>query len=76
MGLKKPTIERITAMALRVSAAEYACLVRRSHSSNAQNKVDVAINGAVHYHRWCLRPTKIHNLYLINGITPPDDISR
>ena len=61
---------RTSTLALRYTAAEYACPVwsRFVHAS----KLDPARNNACRTITGCLKPTNTSNLYLLAGITPPE----
>ena len=61
---------RTTALSLSYSAAEYTCPVwaRSPHAS----KLDPELNDACRSITGCLRPTTVEELYLLEGIAPPD----
>ena len=60
---------RTTALALCFSAAEYASPVwsRSAHAA----KIDTVLNDACRVITWCLKPTRVDDLYLLSGIAPP-----
>lgn len=64
-----PNVLRTSALALSVSAAEYAAPVWNA-SSHAK-KVDIAVNDMARIVTGCLKPTPVHKLYPIIGIAPP-----
>ncbi|KAI5739706.1 hypothetical protein M8J77_022428 [Diaphorina citri] len=66
----KPSVLRTTALALCVSAAEYAAPVWEA--SSHVKEVNVAINESARIISGCLRPTPISKLYPLIGIAPPD----
>ena len=65
-----PSTIRSTALALCLSAADYACPVweRSAHAK----KLDPAINAACRLITGCLKPTPTDSLYILSGIAPPD----
>jgi hypothetical protein len=65
----QPTTLRTSAMALCISAAEYASPVWDSSSHAKQ--VDVAVNDTVRIVTGCLKPTPVEKIYPIAGIAPP-----
>ncbi|KAI5747569.1 hypothetical protein M8J77_016091 [Diaphorina citri] len=66
----QPATLRTSALALCVSAAEYAAPVWEA-SAHAKH-VNVAINESARIISGCLRPTPISKLYPLIGIAPPD----
>ena len=69
MGANATTI-RTTALALCYYVAEYAASVC-ARSSHAQ-KLNTELNSACRAVTGCLKPTNVEDLYLLNGIAPPD----
>ena len=66
----KPQVLRTSALALSISAAEYAAPVwcKSSHTK----LVDTAVNQAVRTVTGCLKPTPVDKLYPLAGIAPPN----
>ena len=61
---------RTTALALNYSVAEYAAPVwARSHHGQ---KLNTELNRACRVVTGCLKPTNVEDLYLLDGIAPPD----
>ena len=69
MGANASTI-RTTTLALCYSVAEYAAPVW-ARSSHAQ-KLNPELNSACRAVTGCLKPTNVEDLYLLDGIAPPD----
>ena len=65
-----PHTLRISTLALRYTAAEYACSVW-SRSVHAR-KLDPALNNACGIITCWLKPTNTSNLHLLAGIAPPE----
>ena len=68
-GASAPTLGA-TALALRYSVAEYACIVweRSSHSK----KLDPTLNDSCRAITGCLKLTSVDSLHVLSGIAPPD----
>ncbi|KAL1448639.1 hypothetical protein WDU94_001908 [Cyamophila willieti] len=66
----QPHVLRTSAIALSLSAAEYAAPVWKSSAHCKQ--VDVAVNEAARIITGCLKPTPIHKIYALAGIVPPE----
>ena len=66
----QPSVLRTTALALCMSAAEYAAPVwaRSAHSK----QVNIAVNETARIVTGCLRPTPTGKLYPLIGVAPPD----
>ncbi|KAI5734992.1 hypothetical protein M8J77_012906 [Diaphorina citri] len=66
----KPHVLRTSALALSVSAAEYAAPVweRSAHAK----LVDIAINDTARIISGCLKPTPVDKIYPLLGIAPPE----
>lgn len=65
-----PHTLRTSALALSISAAEYAAPVWRN--STHAKQVDVAVNDTLRVITGCLRPTPVNKLYPIASIAPPN----
>lgn len=65
-----PNVLRSSALALCVSAGEYAAPAWKN-SSHAKH-VDIALNEAEKIVTGTMKPTPFHKIYPIVGITPPD----